>query len=275
MGHAVNAVYMWSLRQALRGRVIVRIEDHDRQRAKPTYTTAILETLDWLGLSSDNEECQLPNPYQQSVHAAPACDAAFEYLSQQGQMYVCGCSRQQIARQAAARGAEEIRYPGTCRARQLSAESSPARRVQFTDDVVTFTDLVHGFCQQTPSQQCGDILIRDRLGQWTYQFNVVVDDIQQRIDVVIRGDDLLPSTGRQLMLRRMLGASDDVSFLHHPLVFRPDGKKLSKSDGDTGIADLRADGWTAERVLGTAAWLGGLQDSPTPLEAAALATLWH
>jgi len=92
------------------------------------------------------------------------------------------------------------------------------------------------------------VLIRDRLGNWTYQFAVSVDDFRQGIDLVIRGVDLLPSTGRQIRLARLLGRERPARFLHHPLIMKSPDQKLSKSDGDTGIRDLRARGWAPDRV---------------------------
>jgi glutamyl-tRNA synthetase/glutamyl-Q tRNA(Asp) synthetase len=96
------------------------------------------------------------------------------------------------------------------------------------------------------------MLIRDRLGNWTYQFAVTVDDWRQGVDLVIRGVDLLPSTGRQIQLGRLLGREVPPVYMHHPLVMKTRDQKLSKSDGATGIRDLRAAGWTRERVLAEA-----------------------
>ena len=110
--------------------------------------------------------------------------------------------------------------------------------------VETFVDGILGPQEQDPSQQCGDVLIRDRLGNWTYQFAAAVDDYRQGIDLVIRGEDLLPSTGRQIRLARLLGRERPAAFRHHPLIMKSPDQKLSKSDGDTGIRDLRARGWT-------------------------------
>jgi glutamyl-tRNA synthetase/glutamyl-Q tRNA(Asp) synthetase len=122
--------------------------------------------------------------------------------------------------------------------------------------------------------QCGDLLVRDRHGHWTYQFAVTVDDWEQGIDLVIRGEDLLPSTGRQLRLARLLGRTTPPAFLHHPLLRHPDGRKLSKSSGDTGLAELRAAGWTPAQVLGLAAQLSGRQGTSAPLEVAGIADVF-
>jgi glutamyl-tRNA synthetase/glutamyl-Q tRNA(Asp) synthetase len=114
--------------------------------------------------------------------------------------------------------------------------------------VERFVDDILGPQEQDPSQQCGDVVIRDRLGNWTYQFAVSVDDYRQGIDLAIRGEDLLPSTGRQIRLARLLGRERPAAFRHHPLIMKSLDQKLSKSDGATGIRDLRAAGWTPEQV---------------------------
>jgi glutamyl-tRNA synthetase/glutamyl-Q tRNA(Asp) synthetase len=120
--------------------------------------------------------------------------------------------------------------------------------------------------EQDPAQQCGDLLLRDRLGQWTYQFAVVVDDCRHQVDLVVRGEDLLPSTGRQIHLARLLGRVTPPVFLHHPLIRKAGGEKLSKAAGDTGIRELRADGVPCAAVLGQAAALSGLLRRAEPIE---------
>jgi glutamyl-tRNA synthetase/glutamyl-Q tRNA(Asp) synthetase len=113
--------------------------------------------------------------------------------------------------------------------------------------------------------QCGDLLARDRLGQWTYQFAVTVDDWQQGIDLVIRGEDLLQSTGRQIRLARLFGRPSMPRYLHHPLILASTGAKLSKANRDTGIRELRAAGVSPGEVLGAAARATGLLQSETSL----------
>jgi glutamyl-tRNA synthetase/glutamyl-Q tRNA(Asp) synthetase len=105
---------------------------------------------------------------------------------------------------------------------------------------------------QDPAAQCGDLLVRDRLGNWTYQFAVAVDDLEQGITDVIRGLDLLPSTARQIRLARLLGRARPPRFAHHRLILKSATAKLSKSDRDSGVRDLRAAGWSAAQVLGRA-----------------------
>ena len=166
-----------------------------------------------------------------------------------------------------ASSAGDLRYPGTCRDAAVDGARTSARRVRIEKETISFRDLRLGPVEQVPSDQAGDILARDRHGHWTYQFAVAVDDLDQEVDMVIRGEDLLASTGRQIQLARLLGRKTPPLFLHHPLILRPDGRKLSKSNRDTGIRDLRAAGWSVERVLGEAgAALGLTHGQPASME---------
>ena len=159
---------------------------------------------------------------------------------------------------------EETRYSGRCRARGLEPGAGRGLRVRIDPGLERFDDARLGARVQDPAGQCGDLLVRDRLGRWTYQLAVVVDDLRQGIDLVVRGEDLTESTGRQIRLRRMLDGSPPPVYLHHPLIRKPGGEKLSKSSGDTGIRELRAAGATPAAVLGQAAHLTGLQAVASP-----------
>jgi glutamyl-tRNA synthetase/glutamyl-Q tRNA(Asp) synthetase len=119
------------------------------------------------------------------------------------------------------------------------------------------------------------VLLRDRDGNWTYQFAVTVDDLAQEVTDVIRGEDLASSTGRQLRLRRMLGGSGALRFAHHPLIVKPDGQKLSKSAADTGVRELRDAAVRPEEVIGRAAAAVGLLDRVEPLAARDVAELFR
>ena len=130
-------------------------------------------------------------------------------------------------------------------------------RVRLTPSVETFDDLRLGPQVQRPSEQCGDLVIRDRHGNWTYHFAAAVDDWVQAVTLVIRGEDLLDSTGRQIQLGRLLGRQQPPAFLHHALLMKTPTQKLSKSDGDTGVRELRARGWTAADVIAKAVELAG------------------
>ena len=270
LGHVVNAIYVWGMARAHDGRVVLRIEDHDRARCRPEYEQALLDDLDWLGFAPDEGAT---SEFRAGTSALRQSDndwryaAAITALEIRGLVYPCRCSRSDIARLVEDRPNEEMRYPGTCRDAAIPPEESMQRRVRLGPDGERFFDLLRGPQEQVPAEQCGDVLVRDRLGQWTYQFAVTVDDLDQKIDMVIRGEDLLESTGRQRALARLLGRKRPLHFMHHPLVRHPNGAKLSKSAGDAGVRELRAAGASAGDVIGRAAQLAGLQAGDTPCAA--------
>lgn len=290
LGHIVNAVWVWGLARAYDGRVILRIEDHDRGRCRPEFEQSILEDLEWLGLDADIAPISAFRagrlPQRQSDNGA-RYEAALAELSSRGLAYACTCSRSEIERAWADTWAREqpgipllegveARYTGTCRHRQVPADATPARRVIMdAEDPVVFEDLRNGRAVQDPQRQCGDLLVRDRHGNFTYQFCVTVDDFDQGVNLVIRGEDLLESTGRQILLSRLLGRERAPEFLHHRLVRHPDGRKLSKSAGDTGVRELRAFGASPAAVLGRAAHLGGLPHDGSPIAADTLHRLFR
>ena len=147
--------------------------------------------------------------------------------------------------------------PGDCRARGLDG---PVLRAALGDGSERWMDLVVGPCSDEVAP-AGDLVVRDRDGNWTYGYSVVVDDLRQGIDVVIRGRDLLAATAVQIRLGRLLGRAAAATFAHHPLVVRPDGHKLSKADADTSVRELRAAGRTAPDLIGEAAAAIGLVDA--------------
>ena len=148
----------------------------------------------------------------------------------------------------------EVRYPGTCREAGLPLGApGVGTRAVLPADAVRFTDLLLGDQEQVPAQQCGDLLLRDAMGNWTYQFAVTVDDLRHGVTLVVRGADLLGSTGRQILLGRLLGRPEPAAFLHHPLILGEAGAKLSKRDGAAAIRTLRAAGIGAAEVLTLAA----------------------
>ncbi|HET6778001.1 MAG TPA: glutamate--tRNA ligase family protein [Gemmatimonadales bacterium] len=269
LGHVANAVHVWGVAQARNGRVLLRVEDHDRGRCRPEYEAAILEDLDWLGLEPD---IGLPDEFRRGNSQFRQSDnhlryaSALQALGSRFRVYACDCSRKDIAPESDVPD-QETRYPGRCRLRNLAVEEGRGIRVAIDPGTETFNDMLLGEQEQDPSAQCGDLLLRDRLGNWTYQFAVTVDDLEQHVDLVIRGQDLLASTGRQIRLARMLGRNPPAAYMHHPLIRHGSGAKLSKSNRDTGIRDLRAAGKSASWVLGQAAYLTGLIDRPRELRA--------
>jgi glutamyl-Q tRNA(Asp) synthetase len=248
LGHVVNALQVWGIARERGGRVILRLEDHDRTRCREEYADAIVEDLDWLGFVPDSVA---PRQSERGERYA----AALDQLHGAGLAYPCDCSRRDIAMDVPDRFGEEMRYPGRCRSRTPAPGATAARRVRMDEGMEPFVDERLGAIEQSPAGQCGDLLIRDRHGNWTYQFAVVVDDLDQGVNLVIRGEDLLSSTARQIRLARLLGRTTPPTFLHHALLCRPDGAKLSKSAGDTGVRELRQLGKSAEEVLKLAAAL--------------------
>lgn len=243
IGHVVNALHVWGFARRHGGRVLLRIEDHDGQRSRPEFEASILEDLDWLGFQADG------GMVRQSERGRLYEDA-LRQLRAQGLVYACECSRKEIM--AASNAGDELRYPGTCAAKNLAEAPGLALRVRLPRSEERFDDLLRGPQRQVPFEQCGDLLVRDRHGYWTYQFAVTVDDWDQGITHVIRGVDLLASTGRQIQLARMLGRSTPPVFMHHGLVMQSAGQKVSKSDGATGIREMRSRGAAAAEVLAAA-----------------------
>ena len=265
LGHVLNAEYVWAAARERRGEVLLRIEDHDRDRSRPEYETGILADLDWLGYR--------PDVFPTDAFRAGRCDGrqsdrdhvyrdAFDILRRKGLVYACDCTRRALSAAAivGAPGIEtsELHYPGRCRNKGLSLVNGVGWRVRIDPGVETFEDLRLGTQEQNPSAQCGDVLLRDRHGNWTYQFAVAVDDWRQGIDLVIRGEDLLASTGRQIHIARLLGRDTPAAFLHHPLIMKSGDRKLSKSDGDSGVRDLRARGFSAAQVIAAARSAAGM-----------------
>jgi glutamyl/glutaminyl-tRNA synthetase len=273
LGHVMNALHVWGITRAAAGRILLRIEDHDRQRSRAGFERAILDDLDWLGFVPDE-------PAIDSFRAGPCrgrqsdrndvYEAAFARLRSEDLLYACDCTRRELRAATAADvgvGVDdaELRYTGRCSRRQLEWRSGCGIRVRLARAIEQFDDLRHGVQEQRPSEQCGDMLVKDRDGNWTYQFAVTVDDFEQGVTLVIRGDDLLASTGRQIQLARLLGRDAPPRYLHHGLIMKSATQKLSKADHDTSVRDMRAGGATVEEVVGRAMHAAGFTDTPAPI----------
>lgn len=269
LGHLANAIYVWGLARRAGGRVLLRIEDHDRQRCRPEYEAALLDDLDRLGLAADepttDELRRGPSPYRQSDNDALYA-AALETLAGATEVYACDCTRSTFAAWRATNGRSWTGpgCPGDCRNRALEAGPGLGLRAALGDGEESWLDGIRG-PSHGPVATAGDLLLRDRNGNWTYALCVVVDDLRHGVDLVVRGEDLLDATGAQIRLGRLLGREAPPTFAHHPLVRRPDGAKLSKADGATAVGELLNAGKTRERLIGEAAYRVGLLPISRPL----------
>ena len=277
VGNARTYLLAWlSIRRA-GGRVILRIEDIDSPRVKAWAVEQAIEDLQWLGLDWDEGPGQEMSsaPYVQTARLAHYRDA-LEQLKQANQIYPCTCSRADVAAAASAPhvGQEGPVYPGTCAHRtpaDAEALTGQAFSWRFRTDsqTVSFVDLVAG---QQPCQlatELGDFVICKQDGTPAYQLAVVHDDHTMGVTEVLRGDDLIPSTFRQLALYDFFGWQPP-QFAHVPLVVGEDGRRLAKRHGDTRLQTLRSAGVSPETLVGYLAHSCGLQPDARPVAAADL-----
>jgi glutamyl-tRNA synthetase len=259
LGGARTALCAWLHARAGGGTLILRVEDLDRPRTQPGAESRILADLLWLGLDWDEgpDVAGLFAPYRQSERLA-RYDAAIEQLLAAGSAFLCFCSRAEVARAALAPHGpadDGPRYPGTCRdlnSAQIAERARtrrPSVRLRVPREEVHWTDGVHGPKAEDVSTTVGDFVLRRADQIPAYQLAVVVDDAAMQVSDVVRGDDLLGSTARQLLLYRALGLSAP-RFAHVPLVLGPDGARLSKRHGAVGVRALGERGLSATRVLG-------------------------
>jgi glutamyl-Q tRNA(Asp) synthetase len=227
-GSVVAALASWLDARAHRGRWLLRIEDLDPPREQPGAAAAIVDTLRRLGLDWDGE---VAFQSTRGAHYARALEA----LVAAHRAYPCGCTRREIADSQARTGAAPARhgerpYPGTCRDGLAPGRRARAWRLRVPDGVVAFDDRRLGPRAQDVAGEVGDFVLRRADGLWAYQLAVVVDDAAQGVTDVVRGADLLGSTGRQIVLARALGHRSP-RWLHLPVVTGADGEKLSKQNG--------------------------------------------
>ena len=254
----------WNVARVTRGKVVLRVEDHDRQRCRAEFEAALLEDLEALGFVPDEPvigtfRTGTPSAYRQSDNGG-AYATAIALLDRETLVYACDCSRSTFSAWAAGHGRawSGPGCPGGCAERHLGRdERGVTWRVALGDGEERWTDLVVGPRSGSPAL-AGDLPIRDRLGNWTYPLCVVVDDMRHEIDLVIRGEDLLDATPAQVRLGRLLGRREPPRFLHHPLIRRPDGRKLSKAEGATAVRELLVAGTPAADVRRRAAQAIGL-----------------
>lgn len=277
LGHLVNVLYVWGIARAMDGRIVLRIEDHDRQRSLPAFESELLDDLDRLGLGADEPSTATfragPSPFRQS-DSGEAYAEALARLDALDLVYHCTCTRATFAEHAARTGRawEGPGCPGACRGATRRAEGA-AVRVAIGGGREAWLDAGAGPVEDEVARG-GDPAAIDRHGNWTYGFAVVVDDLRHGIGLVIRGRDLLHATGGQIRLGSLLGRSEPPRFLHHPLVRAASGAKLSKADGSTSVRSLLEAGWRAEELFGVAARLAGLQATTAPVAVSDIARLF-
>jgi glutamyl-tRNA synthetase len=259
LGHARTFLLAWLAARWKGGRVVLRIEDIDAGRVRPGMTEAALLDLRWLGLDWDEgPDVSGPSaPYLQSQRGALYA-AAFERLKEQEQVYPCTCTRSDIARMASAPHASDAEpvYPGTCRRRSV-ADAAPLRsagrafawRFRVETGPVAWHDEVLGPTTLDPAQLGGDFLVARSTGEAAYQLAVVVDDAAMGVTQVIRGDDLVSSTPRQLLLYQALGEVPP-GFAHIGLVLDIQSKRLAKRDQAIKLSSLRLAGVDPRRLIG-------------------------
>lgn len=256
-GHALHMLWVSEVARQLGGRVLYRLEDHDIGRCREDYIASIGSDIRWFSsLFQLSDHGSVPT-WRQSNRTSRYQEILDRCLDA-NLVYACDCSRQDIA-SATDQTSGELRYLGTCRDKKIPVSSpGTALRLKIPDQTISATDFKHGPIEQNPATMQGDVVIRDRDGHWTYQWCVVIDDIDQNINLIIRGDDLLSSIGRQLAMRKLIlpllqmeprENARPLYFLHHPLLLDDKGHKLSKRHFSESIGALRQQGWTALQVL--------------------------
>ena len=278
LGNARSFLVAWLSIRSRGGAVVMRMEDLDHPKVKAGAAQQAYDDLRWLGLDWDEgPDCGGAHaPYVQSERVELYREALGK-LQKSGLVYPCVCSRSDVeaAQSAPHAGEDGLRYSGTCRGRFSSfAEASaalpegrlPAWRFRVENEVVSFVD---GFCgeqHQNVAEAVGDFaLARHEYGAG-YMLAVVVDDAAMGITEVLRGDDLLATTHRQILLYKALGL-ECPKFVHVPLVVGSDGRRLAKRHGDTRISTLRESGVSAEKIVGLLAYWCGWAEQGESLSA--------
>ena len=261
LGIARTSLLAWLFARKAGGTLVLRVEDLDPPRVVAGAAERIAEDLRWLGLDWDEgpDTGGAFGPYQQSARGEPY-DAALARLERDGLLFACTCSRREVAAASSApHGDLGPTYPGTCREGPAHPERPYSLRFRMRPPAPAFADGLHGVVELEVSD---DFIVRRSDGLYAYQLAVVVDDIAMGITEVVRGDDLLAATPRQLALYAALGAPAP-RFVHVPLVLGGDGQRLAKRHGAIAIRDYRERGIAPQRVVGRLAESAGLVPSGT------------
>lgn len=280
VGNARTYLIAWLSARSQSGQIVLRLEDIDSPRIKPWAAQQTLDDLRWLGLDWDD------GPTVQSSRL-PLYEAALRRLQAAEQVYPCTCTRSDVERAASAPHLDQEGpvYPGTCAGRRAADSAALGDvpycwRFRLPHDTPSFDDSYRGWLQLDLHALGGDFVVwkaprpPEVLSTPAYQLAVVVDDADQGVTEVIRGDDLIPSTPRQLLLYDALQLPRP-RFCHVPLVVGPDGRRLAKRHGDTRLAALRTAGVRVEMLLGLLAWSCGWLEALRPVTARALLPLFR
>jgi glutamyl-tRNA synthetase len=267
LGNARTFLINWLLARKNGWTIQLRIEDLDGPRIKSGADQLALDDLRWLGIDWDE------GPIYQSARRSKY-DAAIDFLVEHHRAYPCVCTRREVDLAASAPHAEDGAsvYPGTCRGKFATIEDAinsagrqPALRFAVPDETVEFDDAFHGRCAFNVAKQLGDFVIRKADFTPAYQLSVVVDDADAGITQIVRGNDLLDSTPRQILIYRALGFGDRIPhYTHLPLVIGEDGRRLAKRHGDTRLATYRDGGVRPGRILALLARWCGLSAGASP-----------
>jgi glutamyl-tRNA synthetase len=281
VGNARTALVAWWSVRSRGGSFVWRLEDLDPPRTIPGMAEAAERDLRWLGMDWDEgpKEGGPFAPYEQSRRSA-FYEAALRILLAQGRLFPCRLSRKDLKALASAPHgpAEGSPYPASLRPRDVPTDwleglTDAAIRFSVKPTPVVFQDRLKGRREERVDQTVGDFVLKRRDGLYAYQLAVVVDDLAMGIDEVVRGEDLLGSTARQIQLIEALGAQPPA-YAHVPLVVNAAGEKLSKRDQGLTLAALRESGVTPEALVGYLAYSLGLLERPEPQTAAEIAEVF-
>jgi glutamyl-tRNA synthetase len=277
LGNARTAVLSWLWARSSNGRYVMRVEDLDLPRVRPGLAEQQLQELSWLGMDWDEgpdpstgEERGAHGPYRQSKRAA-FHEEALRRLGEN--VYECFCSRAEIAAASAPHGPQDDgpRYPGTCASLTAAQRSerrrtrAPSLRLRVPPGPVAFRDELAGPQEFDVQASVGDFVLRRADGIFAYQLAVVVDDAAMDVTQVLRGEDLLPSTARQILLYRLLGMPEP-RWAHAGLVLSASGDRLSKRDKAISLRALRDSGRDPLQIVAWLCAISGLPELPgTPL----------
>ncbi len=250
VGGARTALFSYLFARKNKGKFILRIEDTDRERSTQASVDAIFEGMKWLGLEHDGEV-----PYQ--TKRFPRYKEMVQQLLDEGKAYYCTCSKERLdeIREAQMKAGGKPRYDGKCRDLKLAnSDDAVVRFKNPQEGEVTFDDYVRGVIT-TANKELDDLIIARPDGTPTYNFTVVIDDIDMNISHVIRGDDHINNTPRQINIYKALGA-DLPEFAHLPMILGDDGARLSKRHGAVGVMEYAHNGYLPEAVLNYLVRLG-------------------